>query len=137
MGEICKAMKEWGNEDKLLDHSIVDKFCTINGDVMTFNFKDKDEYEKIRTRIKITLKSPKNEKIYLENLFLKTVSNNTEFEYNFAISESKNGINEIGNCFLDNRILKIDNGKGKIKILKNPDPIIYVLNQRIKVIFFF
>lgn len=126
-------MKTWESDDKTIGKEIVEKFCNGQGKVITFTFKDELEFEKIEKRIKIALVTKNNEKFLIEKVFLRDSIDSKKYVYNFVIVESKNEMNQLGIGFLEDRVVKIDNGIGKMKIMKEPRRDIYLINQKILV----
>lgn len=134
MNVMCKGMKQWDEDKIFFGDNISEKFCKADGSVITIEFDDEKKILELNKKIKFAIKNSKNEKFEIKELFFQNFDlNSTKFRYNFGIVETKTEINELGILFLNNRVIKIDNGEGKIKILKEPNEKIYLLNLRINV----
>lgn len=132
MARICKGLKK-DEEDLFFGKDIIDSFCEAKGDLITLNIDTEEHFDRLKEKLKIVFKTQNGDSMPLENIFFKSKQLEENFEYNFAIVQSSNSLNQLGVAFLEDRIIKIDNSKAKIEILKKPSSKVFLLSQRIVV----
>lgn len=133
MSRICKGMKR-GEEDMVFREEITSVFCEAKGEKISINLETDEEFNRLKENFRMIFKTSSGISMDFENIFFKSKLPMEASEYNFAFVQSQDGLNHLGVSFLENRIIKIDNGKARIKILRKPDSKVFLLSQRIVVI---
>ena len=82
----------------------------------------------------IQISNQKNMKQFkVQHSFFKCKNLLNSTEYCFFLLKAHQDDNELGNVFLDSRVIRVDNSRGKVSLSVNQTKRIYLLNQQLKV----
>ena len=129
---VCEKLKIF--EDAKVKNKVQKALCRDDSLSLKIDLSE-DEAESVNKFLNFSLVSnfeERRDEFKLAYLFFRC-DHLKNSEYCFAFDKSSNGVNELGNVFLQDRIVRIDNSEGHISISKQADDSFYLVNQRLKV----